>query len=142
MPIQWRTTMAVGNEHIDADHQNLIFLINAAEAALGPDGDRKALTEALERLETYTHEHFAREEQLMKAIRYPRYVDHRIAHRKLIERLGVLSAQFHASKAGTPTVEEAQNLTGLLRAWLIDHVLKEDLLIRPSLKDLPPDYKP
>ena len=78
----------------------------------------------------------------MKAIRYPRYVDHRIAHRKLIERLDQLSAQFQASKAGTTTLDEAQNLTDLLRSWLIDHVFKEDLQIRPSLKDLPGNSRP
>jgi hemerythrin len=142
MTILWRPTMAVGNDHIDADHQHLLFLINAAEAALGPEGDRQALTDALERLHAYTHEHFAREEMLMKAIRFPRYVDHRIAHRKLIERLDQLSAEFHASKAGAASAQETQELTGLLRSWLIDHVLKEDLLMKPLLKGLPADFRP
>ncbi|CAD5366426.1 putative Hemerythrin domain-containing protein [Rubrivivax sp. A210] len=142
MPIQWRPTMSVGNEWIDGDHQQLIFLINTAEMALGPDGDRIALDEALQRLDAYTQEHFAREEQIMKAVCYPRYVEHRASHRSLVERLAALSLQIRASKAGTPSAEEVDQLVGLLRSWLIDHVLKEDLLMKQALQSLPDDFKP
>lgn len=134
MPIVWRDAMEVGDPMIDNDHRRLIDLINAVEVTLAADGRHAELAATLEQLGDYTHGHFEREEHLMRLLGYAALAHHRQAHRDLRSRLAALRRQIEAAKAQRPTDDEAQRLIELLRAWLLDHVLKEDMLLKPHLK--------
>lgn len=142
MPIVWRDAMSVGNDTIDDDHRGLIDLINRVEAALQTESEQKVLTEVLDQLVRYTHEHFEREERLMRTVRYGGYVLHRQAHRELIVRLGRIRAEIEASKAADAGAERSGAVVALLRSWLVDHIFAEDLRYRPSLAGYARDYVP
>jgi hemerythrin len=140
MPILWRPQMSLGNALLDGDHRYLISLINTVELALRANGARDALTTALDQLVLYTHDHFDREEKLMRAIRYPAYDEHRRSHRDLAARLVEIRAAIEAAPANAAPEHEVDRLIELLRSWLLDHVLKEDLLLKPVLAGYPENF--
>lgn len=140
MTILWRPQMSLGNALIDGDHRYLIALINTVELALRTAGERDALATALDQLVVYTHDHFDREERLMRAIRYRGYDEHRRSHRDLTARLVDIRAAIEAAPTGAAPQDEIDRLIELLRSWLLDHVLKEDLLLKPELAKYPENF--
>lgn len=139
MPIQWRPQMAVGNALIDGDHRYLIALINNVELALG-SAARAPLVAALDQLAQYTLDHFEREEKLMRAMRYAGYERHRQSHRDLAQQLIGIRAAFETAGSGEAAAGGSEALIALLRSWLLDHVLKEDLLLKPELAGYPETF--
>lgn len=130
MTILWRPSMAIGHPMIDADHRRLIDLINTAELALKGGAEDGALAAALDGLTDYAQEHFRREEDVMSLLGYDGLSQHREAHRMLRLRLREIRADIEAS-AGVASGREVDRLVELLRAWLLDHVLKVDMLLKP-----------
>ncbi|HEX5634127.1 MAG TPA: hemerythrin family protein [Gemmatimonadales bacterium] len=135
MPIAWRPAMAVGHEMIDRDHRGLIESINQVEAALLGEGTAAALAGVLDGLGDYTKAHFEREEGLMNALGYYRAAEHRESHRRLRAQLLEIRKAVQSAKADEVGPAERERLVALLRSWLLDHVLKEDLLMRAVLSD-------
>lgn len=138
MTILWRASMEIGDAGIDADHKNLVHLINAVELALLASGSSASASLAgnLDQLTSYTKEHFKREENLMSQTGYSGLERQREAHRELRARLGKIRVAIEAAKANAVPPAENDRLVDLLRHWLLDHVLKEDMLLKPFLKGL------
>jgi hemerythrin len=133
MTILWRPAMAIGDEMVDTDHQHLVDLINAVELTLHASGGEASLAGALDALTSYTKEHFEREETLMRVIGYVRLSEHREAHHKLRSRLVEIRRHIEEAKATVAPPAEVQKLIDLLRSWLLDHVFKEDMMLKPAL---------
>jgi hemerythrin len=137
--ILWRDSMSVHNELIDRDHQHLICLINSVELALHSNSSAQ-LESVVTQLGDYTDYHFRREERIQRAIAYPDSEAHLQAHTKLIERFNELRRQL--SNLLSPNVDPAlrDEVIGLLRDWLIQHLLKEDMAMKPFLAKHPVDF--
>jgi hemerythrin len=133
MTILWRPAMAIGDEMVDTDHQHLVDLINAVELTLHASEGEASLAGALDALTSYTKEHFEREETLMRVIGYVRLSEHREAHHKLRSRLVEIRRHIEEAKATVAPPPEVQKLIELLRSWLLDHVFKEDMMLKPAL---------
>jgi hemerythrin len=139
MPIVWRDALWVDHGVIDDDHRRLIDLINSIERIVGEDGTVRELQDELEQLAQYTREHFCREEDILISRRYAKFDDHKAQHLKLIDELAAAAEPISA--AGEPNAPASAalaaadlgRLTELLRHWLLDHIIKEDLKIRPLL---------
>lgn len=139
MPIQWRKQMSVGNLIIDLDHRYLLSLINQVEYALRHPEEYDNLKMALEQLAEYAREHFAREEQLQLRIQHRAYMKHKMAHQSLLDRLDEISAEILSSEDPEALKTRREEIVPLLRDWLLDHVLKEDMKMKPDLEQLPPN---
>lgn len=139
MPIVWRNALNIGNDLIDADHRHLLSLINRVEELLTTDRPRHDLLEAIDQLSDYTDFHFRREEQIMLHLQYSRYDDHKKAHGRLIEQLkqatkSILTPDEEAPETTAGLPEEARDrMVDLLRHWLVEHILKEDMKLKPLL---------
>lgn len=140
MPIFWRDKMSVQNALIDRDHRYLICLINTVELALREPEDRQPINNALMQLRDYTREHFRNEEQIQAAIGFPTRTEHRKLHESLTSSLEDLIAR--AQTEGDPATQQERNaaLITLLRDWLLHHVLQEDLLMAPYLRQYPENF--
>ena len=125
MTIEWNEKLAIGNADIDADHQHLIKLINAYERAVASE-NLKLLGPAFQSLEDYAIEHFEREERLMNAVHYPNRRPHRMAHQELLK----LVRKKHEEISSGAKVD-IDKLSKFLRDWLIDHVVREDMQLKP-----------
>lgn len=139
MPIKWTEKMSVANDAIDSDHKQLIDLINTIEDCLFNSSDFEALISAMKKLEKYTYAHFEREQNIMKRINYPRHFQHFKSHHDLKNQYEQIKSRVFEDINLYHEVREKDELYDILRAWLIDHVLGEDLLMKPFLSQYPPD---
>jgi hemerythrin len=139
MGLEWKEQLSVGNRLIDDDHKRLIELVNSVEAALG----RKSLDEmkaSLEQLDEYAQYHFDREEKVARAAGYTHVGQLRQAHELLRKELGRSVREFE-SLQGAWSDASVDKFPRFLRSWFIDHVIKEDLLMKPLLKTLPYEFR-
>ncbi len=137
MALQWREQLSVGNDLIDADHKYLIEIINLAEQAL-KSKNPVALAAALDNLARYSKMHFSREETIATAAGYPEAAHLHISHEALITTL----TQIKEEIGDAWEAPAAEHFSAFLRDWLINHVIKEDLLMKPCLKKLSPRFDP
>lgn len=140
MPLLWREQLSVGNNVIDEDHRYLIEIINQVEKSLAAKS-RSELVKELDNLARYSLLHFEREERIAKAVGYAQ-VDHlSSSHESLMKNLDKVRVEFDAAGQEWST-EAAEHFTKFLRGWLIEHVIKEDLLMKPVLQKFSPAYDP
>ncbi|KAA3611040.1 MAG: hypothetical protein D8M58_13750 [Calditrichaeota bacterium] len=132
MPILWTSSMSVGNKIVDSDHQKLFKLINIVEEELNSE-KKENIENALRELENYTEEHFTREEALMKLGSYSGHFQHFKKHHNLKNQLKIIKKDI-LNDLNNP--KNYDNLIEVLRKWLLDHVLVEDLKMRPYYKKL------
>ena len=137
MGLQWRDQLSVGNDLIDADHKYLIEVINKAEECLR-SGKRKELASTLDELARYSNTHFAREELIAKSVGYPAAAQLHLSHTQLVETLNT----FRAEVTETWTDASFTRFGTYLRDWLIQHVIKEDLPMKPWMTKHSPRCDP
>ena len=133
MSLVWRKQLEIGDVSIDTDHKYLICLINTVELTLRTPEHRDVLPVTLEQLVDYTRVHFEREESIMLAMRYTRYDQHKLQHQLLIRELAAIRQQIEAKGEGDFSTEECAAIATLFRHWLVDHLVKEDMLLKPAL---------
>jgi hemerythrin len=85
--------------------------------------------------------HFEREEKIAAAVGYTQVPNLNDSHCKLLERLSQVRGEFDS--VGAEWSQQAvEHFTAFLRNWLIDHVIKEDLLMKPVLNRYSPSFDP
>lgn len=137
MGLEWRENLSVGNDLIDTDHKYLIDIINQAETALRAKS-RSKLTAVIDSLTRYSKLHFSNEERIALAAGYPETAHLHESHDGLLKRLGEVSQEL--GEVWTDAAGEDCN--AFLRDWLINHVIREDMLMKPYLKKLSPRLVP
>jgi hemerythrin len=129
--IHWRQGMSVDQGPIDEDHRHLIDLINRFTDHV--PGSPSPLAEALDvlhALEFYADAHFAREEQLQRLVAFPESAAHQEEHRRLRATLEQILARAKSPRTAEPAAI-VQDLGQLLKRWLMDHIIKHDLQMKP-----------
>lgn len=140
MSLLWREQLSVGNNVIDSDHKYLIEIINRAEVSLSSK-NRKELTVALDDLGQYSRLHFDREEKIASAVGYTQMPHLSQSHKELLGHLDQIRGEIDAMGQDWST-ETVAHFTQFLRDWLINHVIKEDLLMKPTLQKHSPSFDP
>jgi hemerythrin len=131
--MQWTQDMSVGLTELDDDHKVLIKVINDLAANADDAARRDVVRQCLLSLRRYAEFHFAREEKVMSACKYPGLESHKGEHRDFVKRIQEITAQFDEDPEGTiQTVNEA--LLGFLKDWLSHHILVEDMAYRPQVE--------
>ncbi len=120
--IQWSEKMSVGNLIIDQQHKTLVDLVNKMYDAVSKGKGDEAVKEVLPELVNYTKTHFDYEENFMKQTSYPNLAQHHKLHQDLIRHAydindNIQTGQFFSSVT----------VTGFLKDWLMNHILKEDM---------------
>jgi len=138
MAVLWRDSMSVSNNEVDRDHKYLISLINTMELVLQEPEDKAPIISTLEQLKKYTIEHFQREELLQIKVRYPKMNEHKQIHKSLVIQLDKIIASVKSETSAALAGERSSEILELLRNWLIEHVLQEDLQIKPYFAKFPP----
>ncbi|MBF0265202.1 MAG: hemerythrin family protein [Gammaproteobacteria bacterium] len=141
MTIVWRDKMSVGNDAIDQDHKYLFCLINMVELSLQTPVKKDQLLTVMNMMLEYTEEHFSREEKMQLSIQYSRYDTHKIAHQNLLQKAKDIIDEVSQINTDAEFEQESDRIVTFLRAWIIEHVLKEDMLMKPLLKKFPTNWK-
>lgn len=133
MTLMWRKQLAIGDKRIDDEHKYLICLINTVELIMRTGDDRELLVVALDQLDEYTQTHFSDEESIMLSIGYGRFDQHKIQHQLLIKELAGIRKQIEGKSGEGFSAEETAAIATLFRHWLLDHIAKEDMQLKPAL---------
>lgn len=122
-PLVWRDAWLLGIDLLDADHREMVRLINAvfcadgtAEPAASPIGER------LDALFDHLRAHFEREERLLVAIDYPGLAEHKREHAIQMAELVDLKRAVTETGARCLSEEAAEGI----RRWFFNHVIAED----------------
>lgn len=140
MSLLWREQLSVGNDVIDSDHKYLIEIINRAEISLSSK-NRHELLVALDDLGHYSRLHFDREEKIASAVGYTQVSHLSQSHKELLGHLDQIRGEIDAMGQDW-SAEAVEHFTKFLRDWLINHVIKEDLLMKPTLQKHSPSFDP
>ncbi len=125
----WTDDMSVGHPEIDNDHRTLIDIIDQLTTAESGD-DRTSVEFVLDELIQYTNVHFAREEQILTRLGYTGLDDHADRHATLFRQVTTLRERFVNGLSGRLSAD----VLDFLMSWLTDHILHEDRLYAPLLR--------
>ena len=130
--IEWDPSFSVGSARMDADHRRLISLLNRLyDAWHGGEGIQE-LGWLFDELQAYADTHFAAEEVALKSRGYPRLDKQQADHARLKQSVAAFRGRHLAGETPDVLTEE---MTSFLKAWLLEHILGEDMLYRGCFKD-------
>lgn len=118
----WSDELTTGVDAIDRDHQEVIRLINRLSQKSEED---ETVDKVIEAVVDYTKYHFRREEIIMEVVGYTKIVEHKSAHRKLIEEMNKLVKVWEARRNS----KNRQDLRTFLFNWWYSHITKVDIEI-------------
>lgn len=135
MPLfEWNEQFSVGVAYFDAQHKNLVKLVNELHDAMreGKSGER--LGGILAGLIDYTVRHFADEERAMARHGYRDVEEHRREHELLTAKVLEYKKRFEEKQ-----VLLSIELAGFLKDWLTNHIMETDRRYGPFLagKEVP-----
>jgi hemerythrin len=127
----WRITVDLRNKNdelstgvriLDCDHREQSETITELRTTLSKGEDRSRTASLLRKLSRFTHSHFALEEGMMAATKYPGAALHRIHHQRLMARMDALVSR--CNRGSLPLYDQAiRVLTGFHHA----HIEGDDL---------------
>jgi hemerythrin len=127
--LQWTEEMSVGVPELDADHKELIKVINQLAESSEDAARGTAIRQCLFALLRYAEYHFAREEKVLAACHYPEVREHKLEHRDFVARVNDLHRRFDDNPDDALAVVNDE-LLNFLRDWLNHHILIEDMAYR------------
>jgi len=139
MGLAWAEHLSVGNAIIDSEHQNLIVAINSVEQAIEAR-DCDALSRAFDLLDTCMHMHFRNEEIIAAAVNF-QFAQNKLEHRHLLKEMRYMREELETMNGVWPDYL-AKKYSRFLSGWMTDHIIKEDMQLKPVLQCYPYDFKP
>jgi len=130
----WTNLYHTSIKAIDTQHQWMMELINRLLSALERGTDPQSTVRVLMSLVQYAKQHFAEEEELMRASKYPGYARHKSLHDQHLRKL---ADEVLRLNDGRPV--DISAFRNFLKAWLIDHILQEDKKISAHVKANAPE---
>jgi hemerythrin-like metal-binding protein len=119
--LEWRDSFSVGISVLDADHRQLIELINQLQEARDAHRGAAVVQNVLAELGEHVREHFEREEALMARAGYPESEQHRSHHRRTTEQIA------HFASLSRDGEEFPMQVLEFMKAWFSNHVICQDL---------------
>jgi hemerythrin-like metal-binding protein len=123
--VVWKPFYSVNDPSLDAEHRQILELIDSLHAAINAGREDVAIQNILDRLLQYTIDHFAHEEQVMQDSRYPGLDSHKVLHERMRQRTRMIH-------------DHMDRVTGhymlrFLNEWWIDHIQSVDKQYAPYL---------
>jgi hemerythrin len=139
MELTWSMHMSVGNEMIDSEHKMIIDLVNEVESAIKAK-DNSLLAQALNILGEAARAHFEHEEKIAQAVDFP-FEKHILEHQYILDEFQVIKEKL-ADNQDNRSESVAEYYYMFLSTWALDHVMEDDMKMKPLLETYPYDFKP
>ena len=139
MELEWSKQLSVGNKTIDSEHSNILKMINDVESAIRAR-DSSALPRVFKLLEDCIGVHFANEEKIAQAIGFD-FTHNKLEHQYVQNELRQMGEDLLAMN-GSWSESVAAHYSFFLSEWMVEHILQEDMLMKPVLQTYPYDFKP
>ena len=114
-------------------------MINGAEYMI-KKRDSFALSLAFDHIEHWLRVHFANEEMIAQAVKFP-FAGHKLEHENVLKTFCFMRDVI-AGKNGVWDEDAAELYSEFLSDWLTDHLFNEDMLMKPVLQTYPYDARP
>lgn len=118
---KWEPSYDLGIQKMNAEHQDLIDLMQDLYQAHESKINSVELKRKLDALRDYTVKHFMDEEEFMEQVGYPKLATHKIIHQNLINTFNEYYEQFEHSHALT------ESFFKFLQLWLSAHIRGIDM---------------
>ena len=117
--VRWSATYSVGIKLIDDQHKGLLNLVNDLFNHVSADEatERAYFQKVIQTAVNYVKVHFATEEKIMLATRFPGYAEHKKAHDTFVLTVVDSIRDFEAGKKFTLT-----GFTRFLKDWVLTHI--------------------
>lgn len=140
MGLVWTNELSVGNAIIDAEHRNLISLVNEVKHGIKIK-DSHALPQAFKILEHWLYVHFANEEKIAQAVGFS-FERHKLAQQHSLKELLYMRDEL-VIKDGIWSDGAANHFICSLRNWAVnEHIIKLDMLMKPVLQNYDYNFWP
>lgn len=127
----WTNKLSVGNVVIDAEHRELMCLVNDTIRAIRTS-DCLTLQHELEHLEKWLRAHFTNEEKIAQALDYP-FARLKPAQQYSLDTLRRLKDELEA-EYGMLSISTVAHFSCFLKQWIIEHITKVDMPMKPMLQ--------
>lgn len=126
--IEWKDEYRVGVESVDAEHRELIDLINALYEDMQSRQHEEEVMAFLGEIYARIAAHFALEELLMRQHDYDEYRDHKQDHERLLEVIREIMDDYEDGK-----LLDSAALGCRLDAWFSEHCRTKDARLHRRL---------
>lgn len=121
-PFPWSPEYETGNWMIDSQHRRLLELAGLLAEAAEKNRSEDVVADALAALESYTHFHFAEEEEYLAEIGSPLCEAHRRMHASLALDVEALRFQRVSRFAGV-----GKQVARWVERCLVPHMIRDDV---------------
>ena len=121
MAIVWDKSWEIGLKDIDAQHKQLVDIINELGEAMKSRKTNDVLSNVLKELDDYTRKHFAFEEAMMKRYGYEDLAAHKPLHTKFIQQIKDFRQQVDDG-----SISVGVKMFNFLGDWLRGHIRGTD----------------
>ena len=135
----WKNQWSVGNAIIDSEHRNLLDMAYNIESII-KRGDISAALQELEQFEYWLCDHFENEEEIALAVDFD-FTNNGLEHQSLLEEFHRMKDELMSHGSTLPD-SAAKRYSHFLDEWLVVHILKEDMLMKPMLQTHAYDFMP
>ena len=118
---KWNKTFETGIIKIDIQHKVIIVILNELYDIIIGNQQEYKIDDTISELVRYAEYHFVTEEELFEKYNYSKEKEHKLEHRKFIEKINNLINHANVDR-GTVAIE----LLNFLKDWLTDHILVTD----------------
>lgn len=127
--IVWQDSYSVGVPKLDSQHKKIIDLINEVYDYLQGRTGLLDLGRILDDLSTYTQNHFADEEHLLRLAKYPEYEEHKKHHDWMMQRTRSIRSEYREKRE-----DLSWELMDFLKKWWLSHIQSNDARYVPYVK--------
>lgn len=131
MAYAWTSDLETGNAAIDTQHKELIVAVNNLLDACSKGKGRDSLKQTADFLYNYTAKHFADEEKLQLASKYPDYESHKKDHEDFKKEVQKIVTQLNAEG---PTILLVGKVNSTIASWLIKHIKQQDVKVAAHIR--------
>ena len=124
--VEWQDHYSVGDPSLDAQHRQIIALVNEMYEGMQQHKGRAVLTGILDRLLEYTLTHFKYEEQVMREHGFPDLAQHAAVHARMQKRTEDLREHVH--------LVTGHDLLRFLKEWWVEHIQGIDRKYAPYMQ--------
>ena len=127
--IEFTDDLRLGIKVVDDQHRKLVDLINGLIDLEADEGGSDAIPRALDELADYIEIHFQAEEEMMKAVDFPAFAEHRLQHAEFVKKTLQFNREYRIGGDNLGV-----DMLIFLSTWLIDHIKGEDPKFVPFFK--------
>jgi hemerythrin len=124
--LAWKAEYCIGEDAIDAEHQNLFHLANKVFKVKMSESKIDNIGPLIHKLYEYMKYHFDHEEAFMVETNFQELEYHKLKHSEIISEMNGILKSSHQITVLT------EKLAALMVKWVLKHILEEDIKIKSS----------